>query len=308
MRGVALVLRATRRRTWVDVERARRRMEQPKQEAPPSRGLLRRHEISQRAVDGFPVWTVRPQRESSAAVYLHGGAYMAGIAPQHWALIGRLADAGVRVEVPLYGLAPPHTHRDAYPFLREVWAGLVDEVPSGGPVLAGDSAGGGLALGLAQELVAGGAPLPARLVLLSPWLDLTLGNPEMAEYERRDPWLAKAGLVEAGRAWAGGDDPTAPRLSPGHGPLAGLPPIALFVGTREIAYPDVTALAREAAAAGVDVDLTVADGAVHVYPLVPAPEGAEGARAVTAAVAGRPRVVTGAGDGPVPRRRRGLWR
>src|SRR3712207_7253041 len=51
-------------------------------------------------------------------------------------------------------LAPPHTYREAYPFLREVWAGLVAEAPSGGSVLAGDSAGGGLALGLAQELVA----------------------------------------------------------------------------------------------------------------------------------------------------------
>jgi acetyl esterase/lipase len=264
--------------------------------------------VTERVVGGFPVWTVRPATPSgTVAVYLHGGAYIAGIAPQHWSLIGRLADAGVRVEVPLYGLAPPHTHRDAYPFLREVWAQLAAEQAPGRPVLAGDSAGGGLALGLAQDLLADGAPLPERLVLLSPWLDLTLSNPEMAEYERRDPWLAKPGLVEAGLAWAGGDDPTAPRLSPRNGALAGLPPVALFVGTREIAHPDVADLARAAAAAGVDVDLTVAEGAVHVYPLVPAPEGAEGARGVTAAVVGQLPGVTGA-DAPGSRRRYGLWR
>jgi acetyl esterase/lipase len=93
--------------------------------------------------------------------------------------------------------------------------------------------------------------------------------------------------VEAGRAWAGGDDPTAPRLSPGGGPLEGLPPTSVFVGTREIACPDVADFAAAAAAAGVRVDLTVADGAVHVYPLVPTPEGAAGARAVVRAVAGR---------------------
>ena len=80
MRGVGLVLRATRRTSWTSAERARRRIQAPKREAPPPRGLVRRHDVSQRTVEGFPCWTVRPQTAASAAVYLHGGAYMAGIA------------------------------------------------------------------------------------------------------------------------------------------------------------------------------------------------------------------------------------
>lgn len=288
MHGVALALRVTRRRPWTSAERARRRIEAPKREAPPPRRLTRRHALTERVVDGFRVWTVRPRTPTgTAAVYLHGGAYMAGIAPQHWALIGRLADAGVRVEVPLYGLAPPHTYREAYPFLHHVWA----EVAAGAAgelVLVGDSAGGGLALGLAQELVADGTRPPSRLVLLSPWLDLTLSHPRMAEFEAVDPWLARPGLLEAARVWADGDDPTAPRLSPANGVQAGLPPTTVLVGTREIGYPDAVTFAEEAAAAGVEVELVVAEGAVHVYPLVPAPEGAEGTRAVVAAVTGRP--------------------
>lgn len=287
MRGVALFLRATRRRTWTSAERARRRMEAPERESPPPRGLVRRHDLSRRTVRGFPCWTVRPDGASSAAVYVHGGAYVAGIAPQHWALIARLADAGVRVEVPLYGLAPRHTYREAYPFLSAVYGELSGEGWAGGVALVGDSAGGGLALGLAQELLARGAPAPSRLVLLSPWLDLTLSHPQLPGYERTDPWLARPGLLVAGRAWAGGDDPTAARLSPGSGPLAGLPPTSVFVGTREIGCPDAMAFAEAAASAGVAVDLTVVEGAVHVYPLVPAPEGTAGRRAVVAAVAGR---------------------
>jgi acetyl esterase/lipase len=220
-------------------------------------------------------------------VYLHGGAYLAGISPQHWTLIGRLADAGVRVEVPLYGLAPQHSYREAYPFVHAVYRELVRDEPPGDVVLVGDSAGGGLALGLAQDLLTDGARRPDRLVLLSPWLDLTLGHPQIPVYERYDPWLARPGLVEAGRAWAGGDDATAARLSPGNGPLQGLPPTSVFIGTREIAYPDAADFAEAAATAGVAVDLTVADGAVHVYPLVPTPEGAAGTRAVVRAVAGR---------------------
>ncbi len=288
MHAVALVLRTTRRRPWTTAERGRRKLAAPKREVPPPRRLTRRHDVSQRTVEGFPCWTVRPPGPAiGAAVYLHGGAYLAGISPQHWTLIGRLADAGVRVEVPLYGLAPQHTHREAYPFVRAVYRELVRDAPSGRVVLVGDSAGGGLALGLAQDLLTAGERRPDRLVLLSPWLDLTLGHPQIPVYERYDPWLAKPGLVEAGLAWAGGDDPTAPRLSPGNGPLAGLPPTSVFIGTREIAFPDAADFAAAASDEGVQIDLTVVDGAVHVYPLVPTPEGAAGTRAVIRAVAGR---------------------
>ena len=305
MHAVALVLRATRRRTWADAEQARRRIAAPKREAPPPRRLGRRHRLAERVVDGFRVWTVHPRTPSGvAAVYVHGGAYVAGIAPQHWTLVDALAEAGVRVEVPLYGLAPPHTHRGARPFLRRVWAELADATDAE-LVLAGDSAGGGLALGLAQELVADGGRRPDRLVLLSPWLDLTLSHPRLPEFEAVDPWLARPGLLEAAREWAGGDDPTIPALSPGNGPLAGLPPTSVLVGGREIGYPDAVDLAEAAAAAGVEVDLTVAEGAVHVYPLVPAPEGAEGRRAVVAAVTGRPLEETPvSGGGARPRRGR----
>ena len=297
MRGVAFVLRATRRRAMATPERARRRIAAPKRESPPSTRLARRHAVSERTVAGFPCWTVRPASPSgAAAMYLHGGAYISGIAPQHWALIGRMADAGVRVEVPLYGLAPQYTYRDAYPFVGAVWRELCEEVPDGALALAGDSAGGGLALGLAQELLAAGDRVPDRLVLLAPWLDLTLGNPAMAEYQRRDPWLVRRGLVEAARVWAGGDDPTQPRLSPVNGELAGLPPTWVFVGTRDIGCPDAAAFAEAATAAGVRVRLTAVEGAVHVYPLVPAPEGVEGRRAVVAAVAGSR--VSGGGAGP----------
>jgi acetyl esterase/lipase len=283
MTAVGLILRATRRRAWSSPERARRRIAVPKVEAPPPRKLTARHEVTCRTVGGFPVWTVRPQAGSGrAAVYLHGGAYISGIAPQHWVLIGRLADAGVRVEVPLYGLAPEHTYRDAYPFVHEVYRQLAAEEPPQGIALVGDSAGGGLALGVAQELLADVAF--RRLVLLSPWLDLTLSHPQLDEVGRRDPWLSQPGLREAAAVWAGGDDPTAPRLSPGNGPLEGLPPTTVLVGTHELCLPDSTDFAAAARKAGVEVELTVVEGGLHVYPLLPVPEGAEGTRQVVAAV------------------------
>jgi epsilon-lactone hydrolase len=284
MSGVRMALRLTRKRQMATAERARKRIAAPKGPSGPPARLRRRHDVSTRQVEGFPCHTVAPRgrRAERAAVYLHGGAYISEISPQHWALISRLADAGVRVEVPSYGLAPQHTYREAYPFLTAVYRQLLADVDASAVTLAGDSAGGGLALGLAQTLLGTDLPQPRRLVLISPWLDLTLSNPDLAAVA--DPWLSRVGLVEAARVWAGGDDQTDPRLSPLNGPLAGLAPMDVYVGTRELCHPDVLLLQERAAAAGADLRVTVCPGAVHVYPLVPAPEGRAAAREIVVSV------------------------
>jgi acetyl esterase/lipase len=285
MRGVAVVLQLTRKPRMATVDRARERLAEPKRPAPVPAAVRRRHDVSSRRVEGFEVTTVAPRGRPPVrtAVYLHGGAYVSPVAPQHWALAGRLADAGVRVVLPHYGLAPQHTHRDAHRLLDAVYRSCGEDV-----VLAGDSAGGGLALGFAQALLGTGLPQPRSLVLLAPWLDLTLADPAVAAAEARDPWLSSVGLVEVGRAWAGGDDPRDPRLSPVEGPLAGLAPVRIWVGTRDLLLPDALRLRDRAAAEGADVEVTVREGAVHVYPLTPTPEGRAGTREVVAAIAGGP--------------------
>jgi monoterpene epsilon-lactone hydrolase len=280
------LLRLAYKPRMATVERARKRIAAPKGPSGPPDRLRRRHDVTSRMVGGFPCHTVAPRARPAgrAVVYLHGGAYIGEIAPQHWALISKMADAGVRVDVPIYGLAPQHTHREAYAFLTEVYRELLADVDASGISLVGDSAGGGLALGLAQTLDDAGLPQPGRIVLLSPWLDLTLSNPDLPAVEKRDPWLSSAGLHEAAKVWAAGDDPTDPRLSPGNGRLAGLAPVDVYVGTREICLPDVLLLQERARAEGADVQVTICAGAVHVYPLVPAPEGRAAARTIVASV------------------------
>jgi epsilon-lactone hydrolase len=287
MRAVSMFLRLAYQPRMATVEKARRRLSEPKGSSEPPAALRKRHDVRSRTVAGFPCHSVtqRGRRSERAAVYLHGGAYISEIAPQHWALISRLADAGVRVEVPIYGLAPEHTYRESYPFVTAVYRELLDEVDASAVTLAGDSAGGGLALGFARTLGASGLPQPRRLVLLSPWLDLTLSNPELPVVQARDPWLALVGLREVGPSWAGGDDPTDPRLSPLNGPLTGLAPIDVYVGTHELCLPDALLLRDRAAAEGTEVRVTVCKGAVHVYPLVPAPEGRAAARAIVDEIA-----------------------
>ena len=94
------------------------------------------------------------------------------------------------------------------------------------------------------------------------------------------------GLRVAGEAWAGGDDPTQPRLSPGNGQVSGLSPIDVYVGTHEISLPDVRLLIERATDAGVLGHAEVCPGAVHVYPLTPTPEGRAAARRIVQRIAG----------------------
>lgn len=281
MRALAVYLRLTAKRRKPTIERVRDG-EIRAQSTRPASGLVRRHEVTVRSVEGFECHTVEPRdrRAQRTVIYLHGGAYIREIAPQHWQLIGHLADAGIRVDVPHYGLAPAHTYREAYRFVTAIYRQALADAHSGPVAIVGDSAGGGLALGVTQTLAEQHLPLPDRLVLISPWLDVALANPDIPNAEARDPWLTSTGLRLAGRAWAGGDDLALPRLSPVNGPMTPLPPTDVYTGTRDLLYPDVERFARQAAAAGAKVSLTVCEGAVHVYPLVPAPEGRAAARAI----------------------------
>lgn len=181
-----------------------------------------------------------------------------------------------------YGLAPQHDYREAYSFVTAVYRELISELIPANVAVVGDSAGGGLALGLARSLAQeeGLAALPGRLVLISPWLDLNLRDPGIPAAEARDPWLAGERLRVNGRSWAGGDDPALPKLSPINGPMAPLPPTDIYIGTRDLLHPDVLCMAKAAAAAGSAVNLTVCEGAVHVYLLLPAPEGRSAAQAI----------------------------
>lgn len=268
MRLLAGALRATRRRSFTTREAGERLVRQPKGSGDPPRldGDL---EVDRRTVAGFPVHLVRGRggpEESGTVVFLHGGAYVAEMHRVHWLLVAELAGLGRDVLVPHYGLAPDHGPGEAHRLVHELLLGI------DGPVyLVGDSAGGGLALAATQTWLAGGGEPPRGLTLIAPWLDLAIRNPEVDELERHDPWLARPGLRACAEAWAGEMSMDDPRVSPLFGSMEGLPPIDLYVGTRDIGLADARLLAERAP----DVRYHEERGAVHVYPLLPfVPEGA----------------------------------
>ncbi|CAM2979251.1 alpha/beta hydrolase [Prescottella defluvii] len=245
----------------------------PKPFAPPS-SLGRRLDVTSGAsAAGWPVFTVTPrgQEPSPRVLYLHGGAYIREITRHHWKLIGQLASAGAAVTVPIYPLAPRGT-------AEHVVAGSADlahELAADGtPVMvAGDSAGGGLALAVALALRDRGADAPAHTALISPWLDATGSHPGIAAVAPRDPWLHPGGLTVAADAYRGGLDREHPWVSPLNGDLTGLGPITLFTGTRDILNVDARRFTPLAADARLSLDVHEEPGMIHVYPLLPIPEG-----------------------------------
>lgn len=274
---IAMVyLRATARRGYASEKGIAKALAATKTTNVPPAKLRSKLAVDRQTIEGRPCWILRPKSGATrgAFIYLHGGSYVSEIVKEHWELVARaVTDAKCTAYVPIYGLAPEHDFREAYAFAIAVYRHVIAAHDPAHVALMGDSAGGGFALGLALAAKREGLPKIARLVLLAPWLDIALENPEIAKVEPTDPWLTTRWLRAAGKAWSKGADPKLPELSPVHGDLAGLPPITVYVGTRDILWPDAVVLARRAKAAGVELELVEAPGLMHVYPLVPVPEG-----------------------------------
>lgn len=231
--------------------------------------------VERSEIDHMTVWTCRPRRRSCAAtvLYLHGGGYVHPLTADYWRLVRALTRAPAEVVVPCYPLAPDATVDDVLPLLVELCARLHRAHPDRPVVLMGDSAGGALVLTLARCLREREAVGPAAVVALSPWLDATLADPEVADLEATDPMLAQSGLRAAGRWWAGPHPPSDPRVSPVNGSLVGLPPVHVYVGDRDILRPAVDSLAERAREEDAELHVREVAAMFHVWMTRAIPEG-----------------------------------
>lgn len=206
-------------------------------------------------------------------LYLHGGSYISQPTNVHWAFLDELIKGtNAAVIAPIYPKAPTHQFEEAYDLLIALYRQISENIETTRINLIGDSAGGGLALGLAEHLLHEQLPQPGNIILISPWLDLTLRNPDIIDYESIDPMLNEYSLREIGKTWAGGHNRRDYRLSPLFGQLKGLAPTALFVGTHEIFLPDARLFRDKAEAAGLELQYYEYPRMNHIFPLYPIPE------------------------------------
>ena len=230
---------------------------------------------------GVPAhWLAAPGADAGRVLlFLHGGGFEFGSVRSDGELAARLGRAsGMRVLFPEYRLAPEHPFPAAIDDVLAAWRWLRSGQALGARsmAVAGDSAGGGLAVALLVAARDAGEALPAAVVLMSPTVDLTSSGASMTERADQDPVSTPAMLRQFASDYLAGADPRTPLASPLFAQLAGLPPLLVQVGTADLLLSDSERLAAAAAAAGVDVTLEIGEGLPHVYQLMlGTPEAAE---------------------------------
>jgi monoterpene epsilon-lactone hydrolase len=217
-------------------------------------------------VDAIEV-TIRDTAAANVILYFHGGVYVIGSAATSVPLVGDLARrTGAKVVTVDYRLAPENPYPAAVQDAKAAYEGLLGQgIGPGQIALAGESAGGGLAVATLIALRDAGAPMPSGAFLMSPYADLTLSGDSFLEKEAVDPILTPDGLRLRVPDYVDGADASDPLISPVFGNLSGLPPLLIQVGSHEILLSDALRLAARAATADVPITLEVISGVPHVF-------------------------------------------
>jgi len=224
------------------------------------------------AADGVAAeWIESPGAGEGVLLYLHGGAYALGSVSSHREMIARLVKAtGCNALAINYRLAPEAPYPAALEDSLKAYAWLLaGEQDPARIIVAGDSAGGGLAIATLLALRDEGKPLPAGAVCFSPWLDLTASGDSVTRNAGVDPVLTARVLREYAALYAGSHSTSEVLISPLFADLTGLPPLYLQAGSHEILLDDAARFYRKAQQAGVDTRLDVWDGMFHVFQLIP---------------------------------------
>jgi acetyl esterase/lipase len=200
-------------------------------------------------------------------LYLHGGGYTSGSPRSHRPMVARIAEAAQATAiVPDYRLGPEHRFPAAVEDALAAYRALIE----GGTqpermIVAGDSAGGGLAMALALALKREGLPQPAGWFVISPWADLTQSGTSYRTKADTDPMISKAGLDQSAAAYLGGLDPRDPLASPIFGDFEGVAPVLIQTGSEEALLSDSVALADVLGQARVEVRLEIWPEMIHVF-------------------------------------------
>jgi monoterpene epsilon-lactone hydrolase len=226
-------------------------------------------EMDKFEINGIHVTCISPSDADPAKVilHLHGGGYVTGGLDTYQMMCILLAQTlKIKVLLPEYRLAPEHPFPAALDDALSIYHWLLAQgTQPGNIIISGDSAGGGLCLATVLSLRDDGEPLPAAVVCMSPWTDLTLKSQSHITKAKTEVLLRKEVLREWALCYTEDANLTNPLVSPVHADFHGFPPMLIQVGSEEILLDDARMLADKAQADGVDVTLKIWDGLWHVW-------------------------------------------
>ncbi|WP_434399879.1 alpha/beta hydrolase [Planococcus sp. 11815] len=232
--------------------------------------------LKEEMYEDIQVFTLNDQnsREQRVVLYLHGGAWTNQPLSFHWKLMDKIAQSvDAKIIAPIYPKVPHFNYKHTYSKLLSLYKETLRTVESPGQLtIMGDSAGGNIALGLAQLLKINDSPQPKDIILLSPAVDLTLDNPLIPKYEKKDPMLSAGGMDVITNIWSDDRSLEDPLISPIYGNLTGLGKITQFVGTHELIYPDAVKLDEKLTEQGIEIQIFVYPKMNHVFVVMPVPE------------------------------------
>lgn len=258
--------------------------------------IRKKAKITKEICDGMDYYIVNNKENAKNIIlYMHGGCYVDQPLYFHWKFIEQVAlNTGYTIYVPIYPKAPNCTYVECYKKVLSLYLEIIDGKDNGfddenqlqnesnnqvaseienddkNIVFMGDSAGGGFVIAFAQYLRNSGIKKNAsNIIMLSPWLDMSLTNPELEEVEKVDPSLSTVGIVEMAKTWAGGSSFDNYMLSPIKGEFKGLGKMTIFVGTHELLLPDARQLKAKLAKENIPLNYFEYKYMNHVFPLFP---------------------------------------
>ena len=218
---------------------------------------------------GRKVFIIEPKiksDENKYILYFHGGSYVAETSQEHWNFLEKLCkDTGYTIILPDYPLTPKYTYKDVFNMIEPLYKEIIEKVDTKNLIMMGDSAGGGMALALEEKLGEEYKELPEKLILISPWLDTRMTNPEIDEIEPLDKDLKKEALKIAGIAYSGNDGKDSYLVNPIDGPLGKLKNVTIYTGTYDILNPDIHVLINKAKEENIEIELKEYEEQGHIW-------------------------------------------
>lgn len=215
------------------------------------------------------IFIIEPKEDNNIKrniFYFHGGSYVAEATSKHWEFLQKLAiNSNARIYMPDYPLTPKNNYKDVFNMVEPFYLEYIKKIDINNLIIMGDSAGGGLALGLMEKISNENYPIPSKIILISPWLDVRLNNPEIDEVQKKDKMLNKNNLQIVGNHYSGNEKVDNYLINPIDGDLSKLNNITIFTGTNDILNPDVHKLQEIAKEQGITISIKEYEGASHIW-------------------------------------------